>query len=95
VTSFSPPTAVELSEALNTFLERAGLLTGHDVRVSPTPAGLGSMYWVEVSAAAEPALSKALLAILGYRVPTHGGAFRLYEIEAQLVVGATKQSGVA
>ena len=52
------------------------------------------MYQVEVPTAAEPALSKALLAILGYRVPVHTGSFRLYEIEAQLVVGATKHSDV-
>jgi hypothetical protein len=52
------------------------------------------MYSVEVSAAAETVLSKALLAILGYRVPAHGGSFTLYQVEAQLVIGATKHPGI-
>jgi hypothetical protein len=52
------------------------------------------MYWVEVSEAAEPALAKALLAILGYRVPAHGGSFTLYQVEAQLIIGATKHPGI-
>jgi hypothetical protein len=89
------PTAVEVKAALQWHLSRAGLPPGHDLRVSQIPLGVGLMYHVEVSAAAEPALSKALLAILGYRVPVHGGSFRLYEIEAQLVVGATKRSDIA
>jgi hypothetical protein len=53
------------------------------------------MYQVEVCAQAEPALSKALLAILGYRIPVHNGSFRLYAIEAQLLVGAAEHSDVA
>ncbi len=53
------------------------------------------MYWVEVSAAAESALSKALLAILGYRVPAHGGSFTLYQVEAQLIIEAAKHSGIS
>ena len=89
------PTAGEVSVALERLLARAGLRRGHDLRVSPIPVGLSLMYQVEVPAAAEPALSKALLAILGYRVPVLSGSFRLYEIEAQLVLGATKRSDVA
>jgi hypothetical protein len=33
-----------------------------------------------VSGAGEPALEKALLAILGYRIEAHGGSFTLYEV---------------
>ena len=89
------PTAGEVNAALEWLLSRAGLSPGHDLRVSPIPVGLSLMYEVEVPAAAEPALSKGLLAILGYRVPVRSGSFRLYEVEAQLVVGATKHPDVA
>jgi hypothetical protein len=89
------PTAVEVSAALEWLLARVGLPPGQYVRISPIPVGLGLMYRVEVSASAEPALSKALLAILGYRIQVNGGSFCLYQIEAQLVAGATKRSDVA
>jgi len=95
VTGFATaPAAVEVSAALDQLLTRAGLPPGQYVRVSPTPAGPSLMYWVEVSAAAESTLSKALLAILGYRVPAHGGSFTLYQVEAQLVIEATKHPGI-
>jgi len=90
--SATAPTAVELDAALERLLNRAGLAPGHDVRVSPISVGLRVMYQVEASSAAQPALSKALLAILGYRIQVNRGSFRLYEIEAQLVVGAAKRS---
>jgi len=88
------PTAVEVGAALQWLLTRAGFAAGHEVRVSRVPSGLGSVYWVEVAASTEGVLSKALLEILGYRVPTHVGSFRLYTIEAQLVVAATRHSDV-
>jgi hypothetical protein len=95
VTGFATaPAAVEVNAALDQLLTRAGLPPGQYVRVSPTPAGPSLMYWVEVSAAGESALSKALLAILGYRVPAHSGSFTLYQVEAQLVINATKHSGI-
>jgi hypothetical protein len=89
------PTAGELNAALKRLLARTGLPPGGDLRVSSMPAGFGLMYQVEVLAAAEPALSKALPAILGYQIPVHNGSFRLYAIEAQLLVGAAKHSDVA
>ena len=95
MTSFATaPAAVEVNAALDQLLTRAGLPPGHYVRVSPTPGGPSLMYRVEVSAAAETALSKGLLAILGYRVPAHGGSFTLYQVAAQLIIAATKRPGI-
>jgi hypothetical protein len=93
--SATAPIAGEVSAALERLLARAGLPAGGDLCVSSIPVGLSWMYQVEVRLAAELALSKALLAILGYQIPVHNGSFRLYAIEAQLVMGAAKRSDVA
>jgi hypothetical protein len=52
-------------------------------------------YSVVVSEAGEPALERAFLAILGYRIEAHGGSFTLYEVEAQIILGAARRQGKA
>jgi hypothetical protein len=93
--SSTAPTAVDVEAALDNLLTRAGLPPGQYLSVSPVPAGPGMTYSIVVSEAGEPALEKALLAILGYRVKAHCGSFALYEVEAQIILGAAKRQAIS